>query len=255
MYHQPDPPRQHNPRINRTLSAITMKALDKDPFRRYPSAQELAEDIRRYREYLPVSVIEPRLIDRVANWSRRRPRLAAALATLIGVFVILGLGTVLQASIDNARVAEGYKVIDQLDERLAEINTEIGGLQERSLRELSASDRQAMEHLLAELEAEQEVAEQEKMAVGLAITGFTLLAPDKRATNVVRQSILDGIRGHLAAGDYYRARAQIKFALRHFEASNIFGFSEKDHRLLQEELSVVEREIEAAEFSRNQPAD
>lgn len=255
MYHQPDSPRQHNPRIDRTLSAITMKALDKDPFRRYPSAHELAEDIRRYREYLPVSVIEPRLIDRVANWSRRRPRLAAALATLTVVLMILSLGAVLQASIDNARVAEGYRVIDQLDVRLAEIKTEIGELQERNLRELSSGDRQAIEHLFAELEAEQEVAEQERMAIGLAITGFTLLAPDERATKVVRQSILDGIREDLEAGDYYRARAQIAFALRHFEASNIFGFSDRDYRLLHEELSLVEKEITATENPGSNPVE
>jgi serine/threonine protein kinase len=255
MYHQPDPPQQHNPRIDRTLSAITMKALDKDPFRRYPSAHELAEDIRRYREYLPVSVIKPRLIDRLANWSRRRPHLAAALATLTGVLVFLALGTVLQASIDNARVAEGYRVIDRIDVRLEEIEIEIDRILERSRSDLSETDRESIENLLAELEAEQEVAEQERMAIGLAITGFTLLAPDERATRVVRESILDGIREHLAAGDFYRARAQIKFALRHFDASNIFGFSEKDHRLLQEELSVVEREIAAAEVLGTQPVD
>ncbi len=59
MYHDPEAPRERNKRINRTLSAITMKALAKDPFRRYRSAVELAEDIRRYREFLPVSAIEP----------------------------------------------------------------------------------------------------------------------------------------------------------------------------------------------------
>ena len=99
------------------------------------------------------------------------------------------------------------------------------------------------------------VAEQERMAIGLAITGFTLLAPDERATKVVRQSILDGIREDLEAGDYYRARAQIAFALRHFEASNIFGFSDRDYRLLHEELSLVEKEITATENPGSNPVE
>jgi serine/threonine protein kinase len=55
MYHDPETPRKRNPRVDRTISAITMKALDKDPFKRYRSAAELAEDVRRYREFRPVS--------------------------------------------------------------------------------------------------------------------------------------------------------------------------------------------------------
>ena len=84
-----------------------MKALAKDPFKRYRSARELAEDIRRYREFLPVAAIEPTKTEKVANWSRRRPRLAATIATLAVVLVVAVLATAFQASVENARVATG----------------------------------------------------------------------------------------------------------------------------------------------------
>jgi serine/threonine protein kinase len=247
MYHEPDPPRTRNPRIDRTISAITMKALEKDPFRRYRSAHELAEDVRRYREYLPVLAIEPTRRERLANWSRRRPRSAAILATLVVVLIIGAFATAFQASVENARVARGYAVLDDIENRLAEIKPEIDGLLERRGLTGAVPELQVIENRLAELEAEYEMAEQERMAIGLAITGFTILSPESRARGVVRDAIWQGIREHVAAGDLYRARAEIQFALRYFEEGNLFGFSEADSEALEHELAKVEREIEAAE--------
>ncbi len=91
------------------------------------------------------------------------------------------------------------------------------------------------------------MAEQERMAIGLAITGFTILSPESRARGVVRDAIWQDISEHIAVGNLYRARAEIQFALRYFEQGNLFGYSEDDHQALEEELVMVEREIEAAE--------
>ena len=249
MYHEPDSPRKRNPRVDRTISAITMKALDKDPFRRYPSARELAEDVRSYREYLPVSAIEPRLADRVANWSRRRPRLAAALVTLAAVMVALMLGTALQASVENTRVARGYQYIKEIEANLAEMGAEIATLVERRGRTQTPAEERDIERRLAELEAEYEMGQKEKLTIALAITGFTILSPEQRARRIVRESILNDIREHVEVGDYFRARAGINLALRFSEKDNIFAFSEEENELLQAELTEIERKIEAAEHS------
>ena len=247
MYHEPDPPRKRNPRIDRTISAITMKALDKDPFRRYRSAHELAEDVRCYREYLPVSAVEPTRLEKLTNWSRRRPRLATVLVTLVAVLIVGAFATAFQASMENARVARGYAVIDDIEHRLTEIKPEIDGLLERRSHTEVGPELQVIENQLAELEAEFEMAEQERMAIALAITGFTVLSPESLARGVVRDAIWQDIREHTATGNLYRARAEIQFALRYFEEGNLFGFSEDDSEALKEELVKVESEIEASE--------
>jgi Arc/MetJ-type ribon-helix-helix transcriptional regulator len=94
------------------------------------------------------------------------------------------------------------------------------------------------------------MAEKDRMAIALAITGFTILSPEERARGIVRQSIFDDIEEHIAVGDYYRARAGIRFALRYLEDGNIFSFSENDRELLQDRLTQVEREIEKLERAR-----
>jgi hypothetical protein len=247
MYHEPDPPRKLNPRVSRTLSAITMKALDKDPFKRYRSAIELAEDLRRYREYFPVSAIEPTRFEKLANWSRRKPRLAATLATLAVVFVVAVLATGFQASVENARVARGYDFIDEVEAEIATIEAEIQNL-EGSLAVLEPGpDRRAIENRLANLQAGFEMAEKDRMALALAITGFTILSPEQRAREIVRESIFEGIGEHITVGDLYRARAGIHFALRYHDSGNLFGFSEDDIEHLREQLAAVEGQIEAEE--------
>jgi serine/threonine protein kinase len=255
MYHEPEPPRKRNPRVSRVMSAITVKALDKDPFRRYRSAVELAEDLRRYREFFPVSAIAPTKLEKVVNWSRRRPRLAATVATLAVVLVVAALATAFQASVENARVANGYGFIDEVEEQLTTIEAEIANLTARRDLLEPGPERRVIENRLASLQAEFEMAEKDRMALSLAITGFTILSPEQRAREIVRQSIFDDIEEHLAVGDSYRARAGIRFALRYFEGGNIFGFSEEDHVLLQDKLTAVEREIEISERAANEAVE
>jgi len=247
MYHEPEPPRKRNPRVDRTISAITMKALDKDPFRRYRSAVELAEDLRRYREFFPVTAIEPTRLEKLANWSRRRPRLAATVATLAVVLVVAALATAFQASVENARVATGYGFIDAIEESLTEIETEMTGLMEQREGLEPGAERQVIENRLTDLQAQFEMAEKDRMAISLAITGFTILSPEQRARQVVREAIFEDIEEHVEIGDFYRARAGINFALRYFEGGNLFGFSEEDAEFLRQQLSLIEREIEDSE--------
>ena len=56
---QPEPPRQLNADIEPTLEAIILKCLAKSPAARYPSAEDLRADLRRYREGNQIAVAAP----------------------------------------------------------------------------------------------------------------------------------------------------------------------------------------------------
>jgi serine/threonine protein kinase len=255
MYHEPDPPRKHNPRIDRTISAITMKALAKDPFKRYRSAVELAEDLRRYREFFPVTAIEPTRFEKLANWSRRRPRLATSLATLTAVLTVAALATVVQASFEHAKVAAGYKYIDNVEAQLAAMDAERAELMVQRDALEPGPERRLIENKLADLQARFEMNEQDRMAISLAIIGFTVLSPEERAREIVRSSIFEDIEEHIRVGDLYRARAGIDSALGYAEEGNLFSFSAADRELLRDQLASVERRIEDSEGALREAAE
>src|SRR5690606_6846732 len=74
------------PEIPTSLATIVLKALRKDPADRYGSAQELAEDLKRFLERRPILAQPPRLADRFRVWARRHPTaLLASAVLLVGV--------------------------------------------------------------------------------------------------------------------------------------------------------------------------
>jgi len=85
----PVPPRRRNGRIPRDLETICLKCLEKAPGRRYGSALELADDLRRMRELRPIVAKPAGLGTRTVKWLRRHPAWAA-----VGVFLpVLALAT------------------------------------------------------------------------------------------------------------------------------------------------------------------
>ena len=70
---EPRQPRLLNPKIDRDLSTICLKCLEKDPKRRYSSALALAEDLERWLKHEPIVARHTGVFTRGRKWVRRNP--------------------------------------------------------------------------------------------------------------------------------------------------------------------------------------
>ena len=86
---EPIAARKLEPKIPRDLETIVAKAMAKEAERRYATASEFAEDLRRFCEDRPILARRPSLAGRITRWSRRHRR---ATATAAVALVVIALG-------------------------------------------------------------------------------------------------------------------------------------------------------------------
>jgi serine/threonine-protein kinase len=86
---EPVAPRRLRSKLPRDLETICLKCLRKEPARRYDSAAELAEDLRRFGAGESIRARPVAAVERAWRWCRRKPALAA-LATALAAALVTG---------------------------------------------------------------------------------------------------------------------------------------------------------------------
>jgi serine/threonine protein kinase len=86
----PRPPRLLNPKVDRELSTICLKCLEKDPQRRYSSALALAEDLEHWLKHEPIQAKPSGFFTHSRKWVRRNPSSALFAASLIALAAAAG---------------------------------------------------------------------------------------------------------------------------------------------------------------------
>jgi WD40 repeat protein len=117
---EPVPPRQLQPKVPRDLETICLKCLQKESGRRYATALDLAEDLRRFRAGEPITARPVGTPERLLKWVRRRPALASV--TVVGAAAALVLMAVILWS--NAHLQTARQLAEnrgqELEQALAE---------------------------------------------------------------------------------------------------------------------------------------
>src|SRR5262245_41956556 len=84
---EPVPPSRLVPAVPRDAETIVLKCLQKDAARRYPAAEALAEDLRRFLEDRPIRARRVSAAERLLRWGRRNKLVAGLLASLLVTLV------------------------------------------------------------------------------------------------------------------------------------------------------------------------
>ncbi|HHI67808.1 MAG TPA: serine/threonine protein kinase, partial [Planctomycetes bacterium] len=116
---EPPDPHKINPGLHPDLSAVVLKALEKDPSRRYPAAGAFAADIQAFLEYRPVSARRPTLASKAKKWVKREPwKASLALLLVLAVPSLGGMGIYLLRKQGEIRLAQEAAKREKLEDLL-----------------------------------------------------------------------------------------------------------------------------------------
>ena len=148
-------PRSIDSRVPRDLETIVLKACDKDPKRRYQSADEMADDIQRFVNDEPILARRASPTERIARWSRRNPWLATAIsvsaAALIAITGISVVAAQTQATL-NEQLEDANQGLNAKSEEQRKTNEELA--ESNRTKEQLIGDLRLSQARLAEKQAQ-----------------------------------------------------------------------------------------------------
>ena len=148
--HDPREPRRLRTSVPRDLSVICMKAMEKRPERRYQTAGEVADELRRFLRHEPILARPPGPVLRAAKWVRRHPVASATgSVTLAALVVVSALLVETRAAWKDADIARG-----ELSEALAAETKAVGEKQGALVRAEEEAERARQEERTHKLVAD-----------------------------------------------------------------------------------------------------
>lgn len=144
LHDEPRPPRSLNDRLPRDLETACLKAMAKEPARRYASAEALAEDLRRFLRGEPIRARPAGRLLRAWKWAQRRPAIAAMVA--VSAFALLSVVVVACGS--SALIYLKNQDLSKTNAQLIEERNRVKRAEEESREALKQTEEVLLDGLL-----------------------------------------------------------------------------------------------------------
>jgi serine/threonine-protein kinase len=158
---EPVPPTQLQPACPRDLETICLKALAKEPQKRYPSCEALADDLRAFLDGRPITARPVGTAEKAWRWARRNRRVAVLASLVALLLVVIGSGGAIAGVVFKGLADERAAALDlaQKKEKEARDNEQLA----------VANERQARDHLALAHDSLLGVADDIPMALQQAV--------------------------------------------------------------------------------------
>jgi hypothetical protein len=189
---EPPRPRLLNRHVPRDLETIVLKAIDKDPARRYPTGTELAADLQRFLEDKPIRARPVSSRERFWRWCRKNPALASATGIAATLLLAVSAVSVWFAAFQATANQQLQEQQDTIKGALAD-KTNLANQLATTLRESKEQSAQ-----MAFQQAQTFVKQRQLGQALLWLTRALELAPEENAEfqRVLRSNLAD-LRGEL----------------------------------------------------------
>jgi tetratricopeptide (TPR) repeat protein/predicted Ser/Thr protein kinase len=256
---EPVPPRKLNPRIPPELEAIALKALDKEPERRYATAAFFADDLARFLEGTPILARPASPIYRI--YRRLRLHRSAVVGILAALAVTGGIALVSQQrlrALEEERLRDRRAADEQL-KRASRDSLELSRKREDSFKRLSFLWGRMVAILEWRQQPSRTPAEIRKELKGMLAEASTYIGdhPDLPQGYFIRA------RAHYAAGAHRPAEADLALALeRHSDftpgwallaqvkleryVEHLYAWSAQERKSRRQEAEPILRDAEEA---------
>jgi serine/threonine protein kinase len=142
LYEEPSSPRRLNSTIPKDLDTIVVKAMAKEPHRRYATARQMADDLQRFLDSKPIVARRTGPLDHLWRWSKRQPAIASLAAAVVALLVFLAIAGPLvawkQRSLTNQQklLTDQQKLLTEQQRRqlyVSDVNTAHNAWREANL--------------------------------------------------------------------------------------------------------------------------